>query len=568
VARSRGSTRTAPKLDAASRIDTLPAWPWGWDDRAAPRTLGWHLVAWAEGGLGEFHPDDFPGLTQPNGPRARQAFRFTDRQRAFVLWWYAVDDAGRFLFHHGARRLAKGSGKSPFAAVFALGEFVAPVRLERFDDRKPGGCVGRPVDLPLVQIAATAESQTANTMRMVRAFASKSSAIVHHYALDPGKTIYYRVPEGTLQVITSSVTAAEGAEASAVIADETEHWRPANAGPELSSTLIDNLAKSGSRMIETSNAWVPGHESVAEETWDAWVAQEEGRLRGETRILYDAIMAPPETDLADPKSLRAALEFVYADCAWQDVHPIEQRILSPKARPSESKRKYLNWPSSPEDAWVDLQVFRALADPSVTVEPGDRVVLFFDGSKSKDATALVGCRLSDGHVFTLGVWEPDPHDPLSTVDQADVDRVVELAFAELDVVAFFADVREWESWTLTVWPARYGDRLLVHSAPQARPAQSVAWDMRGHAYEFAKATEAVEAEIGEAAFTHDGDSRLVRHVGNARRRAYRDAVGISKASPDSPDKIDAAVCLIGARMLRRIVLASGKLKRKTAGSLW
>jgi hypothetical protein len=82
--------------------------------------------------------------------------------------------------------------------------------------------------------------------------------------------------------------------------------------------------------------------------------------------------------------------------------------------------------------------------------------------------------------------------------------------------------------------------------------------MRGHAYEFAKATEACHAEIVEGAFTHDGHSAVARHVGNARRRPYRDAVAIGKESPDSPRKIDAAVCVIGARMVRRMVLGSGK----------
>src|SRR5690606_13269569 len=118
-----------------------------------------------------------------------------------------------------------GSGKSPFAAVLALIEFCAPVRLARFDDRMPGGVRGKPVDMPLVQIAATAETQTANTMRMVRAFAPKGSRVVDAYSLDPGKTRYYKLPEGTLEVITSSPTAAEGAEASFVIGDETEHWK-------------------------------------------------------------------------------------------------------------------------------------------------------------------------------------------------------------------------------------------------------------------------------------------------------------------------------------------------------
>jgi hypothetical protein len=521
--------------------------------------LGYQAALWVE-----------EWLVQPNGPRAGQPFELTPTQVQFLAWWYAVDAEGRWLFSHGARRLAKGSGKSPFAAVMALLEFCGPVRMDEFDASLPGGCVGQPVDMPLVQIAATAESQTANTMRMVRAFAPKSSPLVEAFKIDVGKTKFYRLPEGTLEVITSSSTAAEGAEASFVVGDETEHWRPSNGGVELAATLEDNLAKSGSRMIETSNAWVPGQSSVAEATFDAWVAQEEGRTRGETKILYDARIAPADTDMADPVSLRAALEFVRGDCWWQDVRNTMERIWSPRSRPDDSKRKYLNWPTAAYDAWVALQEWTRNRDDTVRVEAGDEIVMFFDGSKSRDATALVGCRLDDGHVFTLGVWEPDgSHDDAveETIDAADVDRVVRASFETYKVVAFFADVREWESFTLTEWPRRYADKLEVWASKYSKPPQPVAWDMRSHREEFAKAAEACHAEILEGSFTHDGHEATTRHVANARRRPYQQWVSIGKESHDSPRKIDAAVCVIGARMVRRLVLGTRPVKKK-AGRLW
>lgn len=551
----------------ASRLDTLPPWPWDPLDPSAPLTLGWEAIRWAES-----------ILIQPNGPRAKKPFRFTPRQMRFLLWFYAMTPEGQWLFHHGVRRLAKGSGKSPFAAVYGLIEFCGPVRLARKDDRVPGGLVGKQVDMPLVQIAATAESQTANTMRMVRAFAPKGSKVVAEYNLDPGKTRYYKLPEGTLEVITSSVTASEGAEGSSTVADETEHWKPSNSGPELASTLEDNLAKSGSRMLETANAWVPGMETVAEDSWDAWILQEEGRLREDAgRILYDAVMAPAGTDLTDYDSLVAALRWVYEDCDWKrqydpktdtyhgevDVDAIVKRIWSPRAKPSESKRKYLNWPSVAEDAWIDPVQWTVLADATVTMHDDDEVVLFFDGSKSRDATALIGCRVSDGHVFTAGVWEPNPsHDSDETVDVADVDRVVAETCERFDVVGYFADVREWESFALTEWPNRYGEDLCVWAVPQGKPPQPIAWDMRGHTAEFARAAEACHAEITDGSFTHDGDSRVARHIANARRRAYRQMVSIGKESPDSPKKIDAAVCVIGARMVRRLYLGLPEKKKR------
>src|SRR5687768_9895329 len=130
-------------VSPANRLVTLPP-------ELPKLTLGWEVVRWAS-----------RYLKHPNGPRAGQRWEFVESQIRFLLWWYAVDEDGNWLFHHAVRRLAKGSGKSPFAAVLALAEFTAPVRLHDFDPSAPGGCVGRPVDMPLVQVAATAESQTA-----------------------------------------------------------------------------------------------------------------------------------------------------------------------------------------------------------------------------------------------------------------------------------------------------------------------------------------------------------------------------------------------------------------------
>lgn len=556
---------TATSAPPAERIDTLPP--------GEPElTLGYYVAGWIEGKL-----PGFAGLIQPNGPRVNQPFRLRERQKQFLAWWYAVDEDGRWLFNHGVRRLSKGSGKSPFAAVLSLAEFCGPVRLRDFDKRYPGGCVGRSADMPLVQIAATAESQTANTMRMVRAFAPKGSPIVETYQLDTGKTKYYKLPEGTLEVITSSATAAEGGEGSHITADETEHWKPANGGVELASTLEDNLAKSGSRMMETSNAWVPGLETVAEDSFNAWLAQEEGRTKGDRKLLYDAVIAPPDTDMADRESLLSALRHVYSDCPWIDVEVILERIWSPKAKPDDCKRKYLNWPTAATDAWVTKQQWQrcvhpeiraaieAEAKPPEIVEKGAEIALFFDGSKSRDATALIGCDIEDGHVFTLGVWEPDPNDDLDTVDAADVDRVVSKAFEDYDVLAFFADVKDWEFYSLTEWPQRYKDDLLIWAVPNGKPPQPIAWDMRSHATEFARAAEACEAEIVEEEFTHDGHPAVTRHVTNARRRPHKEWVSVGKESKDSPNKIDAAVCVIGARMVRRLVLGSGKRRKKRSG---
>lgn len=524
-------------------------------------TLGWEVIAWA----GKY-------LRHANGPRAGKLFRFTDSQVRFLLAFYALTPEGRWVYDRAARRWPKGAGKSPFAAVHALCEFLGPVRLDRWDPSADGGCKGKPQPMARVQIAATTLDQTANTMLQVRAMCPKDSRVARDYSIDVGKT-QFSTPDGSLlEVITSSAAAAEGAEVTFAVADETEHWTPSRGGQALMEVLERNLSKSGSRLVETCNAWQPGEMSVAEETWDAWELQMAGRTKGETRILYDA-RVPEGVDLADEHDLMAGLEFAYGDAAldaggWVDLRTQRNLIQNGKTKADTARRFFLNQPTASVDAWIARYEWEALRDTEKVVEPGEPVALFFDGSLSSDATALVGCRISDGHVFTLGVWEPDPNAPDSTVPVAEVDLTVDRAFETYDVLGFFADVREWESFTKVTWPERYGDRLVVQSQPAAKEPQSIAWDMRGQTHAMTLATELTEREVLDGEFTHDGDDRVARHVANARRRPNRSGVGVGKESRDSPKKIDAAVCVIGARMVRRQVLGSkeyAKRARRAAG---
>lgn len=520
-------------------------------------TLGYEALAWAA-----------KYLRHPNGIRAGKAWQFTREQARFVLWFYALDENGRWLFHHGARRLAKGSGKSPFAAVMALIELLAPVRFDHWDPDVPGGVVGKPVSMPWVQIAAVSLDQTENTMRMVRAMASPANAPALHrdYSLDVGKTQIFVQPEGKLEVITSSAATAEGAESTFVIGDELEHWTPSNGGAELHATLMDNLSKSGSRMLETLNAWKPGINSAGESTFNDWVLQETGRSKNESRILYDARQAPHDTELGDADSLRSALEWVYADCPWSDIDAIMTRIWSPSAQVDDSKRKYLNWPVASSDSWCDPQDWAQMARPDIDVAPGEDIVMFFDGSLSNDHTALIGCRMDDGHIFTIGVWQPKAADPddKPMVDVQAVDDRVDFAFATWNVIGFYADVREWESFTKVAWPERYRDRLELWATSRgAQQPEPIAWDMRGKDFQFTTAAELAEAEVMQHSFTHDGNPLLTEHVLNARRHEGRFGITVRKESRKSAKKIDACVCMIGARMVWRLARErSGVSKKK------
>jgi hypothetical protein len=590
----------------AERLDTLPnadlnpdgSWNRDWWLRTdAPLTLGWAAIAWVHGQLGAWGIDTEPvhrafgGLRQPNGPRAGHVMLLTRRQQRFLLWWYSIDDEGRWLFHHSVRRLAKGSGKSPFAAMFCLLELCGPVRVVDLDPSAEDPAMRvKPthVRMPWVQIAATTETQTHNTMRMVRAMAAKGTHVQQHYGLDPGKTMIYTKPEGKLEIITSSFTAAEGAEPSALVGDETEHSVPANGGPELMRTLADNAAKSGARMMETCNAWIPGLASVAESTFEAWVAQEEGRALNAQHILYDAVRADHEFEsrLHEREYVLEQLERVYEDCDWKRPHKLDEhgilvsareqpldltsimtRIYDPRSHPDDSVRKYGNLPTAAADAWTTVDAW-ALLRGWREVDPAEPIALFFDGSKSRDATALVGCAVEDGYTFLIAAWErPSNPDGKPVADWevpvAEVDRAVRRAHEAHHVVGFYADVREWESFVHSLWPDELPtDRYMTWAKRAGHNPGPIAWDMRGHVADFTSAAETTLHGIDTGSFKHDGHPLLSRHIGNARRRPNNYGTSIGKESPDSARKIDGAVCVIGAQLVRRQVLASDDWKRR------
>jgi phage terminase large subunit-like protein len=247
---------------------------------------------------------------------------------------------------------------------------------------------------------------------------------------------------------------------------------------------------------------------------------------------------------------------VYADCTWktdQDIRAIMTRIWHRSSRPDDSKRKYLNWPVVTEDAWCDPQAWQQLAHPRELVE-GERVVIFFDGSKTRDATAAVGCCMDDGYIFTIGVWEPIDEVP---VNAEEIDNRIISAFDFFDVVGFFADVKEWEGYAKTTWPERWADDLQLWAIPGGKMPEPIAWDMRSHSREFALAAELVETEIKEKMFFHDDHPVVARHVGNAHKYEthWNGAISVKKETPNSPNKIDACVCVIGARMVYRLALA-------------
>ncbi|RLK22631.1 phage terminase large subunit-like protein [Micromonospora sp. M71_S20] len=558
----------ARKAVAAHALATVETFPLD----GSIKTLGWGVIDWVEA-----------WLLQPDGDEAGEPYRLTREQLNFVLWFYAIDNRGRFIYRRAVLRRAKGWGKSPFLGALALAELCGPVRFARWNE--DGEPVGKPHPAPWIVIAGVSETQTENTMAAIRSMVEQS-ALVEAEGLDIGKTRIFTPSGGKIMPVTASSSTQEGARPSFAIMDETHHWMESNGGYALAKVIRRNLAKSRdgmARAIETTNAHGPGQDSVAEVSYLAYLAQQEKRTRGKG-ILYDSREAPGSIDLSNRDELMDGLAMAYGDSLWVDLERIAEEVYDPATPPEEARRFYLNQIVAAADSWLAPHEYDANGPeerskkglpalaPLKRSEPGkwrevDTVCLGFDGGRTDDSSALVAVRMSDGAAFLLGLWEK-PEGPSGVgweVNQDDVRGVVDNAFATLDVIGFFSDVAYWET-DVDRWRELYGERLLV----KATTRHTIAWDMRSHQGDTVRAVEALHRAFIDGEVPHDGEPRLRRHVLNARRRPNRWGVSFGKETRESPKKVDALAALLLAVMARQRVIADGALakRRKPTGRLY
>ncbi|ERB55494.1 hypothetical protein N806_31235 [Rhodococcus sp. P27] len=516
------------------------------------RSLGWGVINW----LAEY-------ARQPGGPAAGDPFLPTLEQARFLVWWYAVDERGRFVYRSGLLRRLKGWGKDPLAGAMSLAELCGPVAFSHWDNN--GNPVGKPRPSAWIQIAAVSQDQTRNTFTLFPALISDK--MKETFGLDVNKTIIYTKAGGMIEGVTSSPLALEGKRPTFVIKNETQWWVETNDGHAMSEVIagnVDKAAYGGCRSLSICNAHIPGQDSDAERDYDAHMDVLAGKAV-DTGFLYDSLEAPADTPLSeipspveDPEGfelgvqkLREGLLVARGDAIWLDLETIISSMLDRRRPVTESRRKFLNQVNAHEDSWIAPYEWDALM-LDTELEPKTRITLGFDGSKSSDHTALVACRVEDGALFLIKTWDPEKYG--GEVPREQVNEVVEHTFSRYDVVAFRADVKEFEAY-VDQWSRKFKKRLKVN----ATPGNPIAFDMRGQTKRFAFDCERFLDAVLEHEVAHDGNPVLRQHILNTRRHPTTyDAISIRKASKDSTRKIDAAVCAVLAYGARQDFLMSKK----------
>lgn len=526
--------------------------PWKPSQPDEVPTLGWLVLDW----IMEY-------LAAPDRIEY-EPFQPTTEQAQFILNFYALHpETGRRRYRRGVISRPKGWGKSPLLAAIACAEGIGPVIPDGWDaDGQPVGKPWAEIRTPWIQVAATTEDQSRNSWTPLLEMLREGPAVDEFPGLEPFET-FVNLPRGRIETITSVAISREGNRPVFCVMDQTESWLPGNGGTRLAATLRRNLGKTNGSSIESPNAYHPGLLSVAERSADYYRSIQEGRARDEG-LLYDHREAPPETDLTDRESLLSGLTVAYGDAAetnggWVNLDRIIEEIWDPGTDPQDARAFYLGQITHAADAWLSAPEWAACADVLKIVADDDMVTLGFDGSRHRsrgvtDSTAIVGCRVSDGHVFPIQVWEQPEYQRDWWVPTVEVEAAITSVFNDYNVVGFYADpAADWRSF-VAGWEARFGSQLRVR-ASRDHPIEW--WMGGGNAIRSVRATEQLHSAIIHKDMSHDGTSILTRHFLNARRRASRSGIQIAKDMPDSPRKIDAAVAAILAWQARLDALAAG-----------
>lgn len=197
---------------------------------------------------------------------------------------------------------------------------------------------------------------------------------------------------------------------------------------------------------------------------------------------------------------------------------------------SEFKTKRLNIWTSTSDAWLPHGAWDGCGDPR-EIEPGERVVIGFDGSFNSDCTVIVAVTTDEiPHVMPLQVWEkPEEAGADWQVPVLEVEDAIREACKRFDVVEIVCDVYRWAR----TFQVLDDEGLPVVEFPQNASRMTPA------------TTRFYEAVINKT-LSHNEDPRLARHIGNATLKVDQRGSRLAKEKRGSTRRIDLAVASVMA----------------------
>jgi phage terminase large subunit-like protein len=233
-----------------------------------------------------------------------------------------------------------------------------------------------------------------------------------------------------------------------------------------------------------------------------------------------------EVDQADPEVWRR-----YNPAFDHFMNHDEMESAQLRTHEAAFRRYRLNGWTAAETQWLPNGVFEGLTSER-RLEPGERIVLGFDGAWQNDSTALVACSIDEPrHLEVIGLWEkPDgKHGMGWRTPTAEVMDTILEAFDRFTVVELAADP----------WKA---EMMLQEIADRGHPVVEFSTNSTQR---MTQATQLAYDAIIDGKITHDGNPALLRHFSNAQlKEDPKRGSRLTKDRRGSTKKIDLAISSI------------------------
>jgi len=366
------------------------------------------------------------------------------------------------------------NGKTQMLAAFALYELV----------------YGR--GRPEILLAAASDRQAGRLFDAAARFVRRHPGLSQTLRVRDHEGVIVREDGlGSIIRLTSDPSRLYGYSPTLVICDELAFWTTPNLRRAYAALTSGGGARSAPRTftITTAGEASQRHDSLLGAILDAALASDDVACKpglticrlpkaGTLVYAYEA----PTTDPHDVKALKLA-----NPASWITESYLRRQVENPELTDAQVLQLHGCVWAATESTWIAPHVWDGAARTR-TLEAGERVVLGFDGSASRDTSVLAAATL-DGFVTVLRAWERPERAKEWKVPRAEVTAAVTDAMSRYDVAELVCDPYGWagelEQWENT-WPG------LVQEFPTASRQR------------LAPACDRFRADMLEGALTHDG----------------------------------------------------------------
>ena len=394
-----------------------------------------------------------------------------------------------------------------------------------------------------VVVGASSREQASLLYEQAVGFVRRSTGLQSRFDPKRGfKEIRSTADAGKIRVLAADVDHADGVIPTLALVDELGRHKK----PDLYGVFRDGLGPRDGQLVGISTAGE--HEGTP-----LGVIRQAARKLPATRegkYLYaraeDDAFALHEWALEDEDDVHD-MELVKQvnPASWMTTKLLKQRHDSPSMMSWQWARLAcgiwlsadLRWMQASD--WFDNEVEQEL-------ELGDRIALGFDGARYHDATALVACRIEDGLLQVIDVWEHPGGGDEWEVPEGAVDAAVARAMDDYKVVRGYFDPPLWQS-EVDGWAREYGETAAMKY-----------WTNRAR---FMNAVERFRTDHASSKIKHVADERLTRHVLSAQLREVRNGYVLTKGRKWD-EMIDAAIACVLAYEARTDHLLEADPERK------